>query len=365
MVSKVFNIATWSEINPQDNVLINGGFEVSQINGTSSVTVSTYHCDQWVVAKTGTMVANAQIVADAPAGVGLGNSLKINVSTAEASLAAGDFTYLYQPIEGTRFWKLGFGTAAAQSITVGFWTKIHRTGTYSGSLRNAAVNRSYAFTFTQNVADTWEWKTVVIPGDVTGTWVGNSSTVAAFLSFTIGAGTTFTTTAGAWGAGNFYGATGTTNGVAATTDTFQITGVVLVPGTFALPSQTSAQFVRPFQEELRLCQRYYEKTYDYGTAIGTGTLNGCEHWVSGGFASGAWQMGWSGRFKVPKRTAPTVTAYSGNSGASGKIYDANSGGDLAATVDLIGEAGFRSLSTATVAGTAIARYFHWTADARM
>jgi hypothetical protein len=72
-------------------------------------------------------------------------------------------------------------------------------------------------------------------------------------------GTTFAGPANAWAAGNFIGATGTTNGVAALTDTFQITGVIVLPGIEAPSAARSPFIMRPFDQELAVCKRYWQK----------------------------------------------------------------------------------------------------------
>jgi len=119
---------------------INGAMEISQEKGTTATAFTSNHIvDGWIAVKSGTMVTSGQQVADAP--VGYTNSLKVTVSTAQAVLGIGDYTIIAQKIEGFRSSRLQFGTANAQSVSIGFWTKIHRVGSYSGSLRNAADNR--------------------------------------------------------------------------------------------------------------------------------------------------------------------------------------------------------------------------------
>jgi hypothetical protein len=135
---------------------INGSTEVSQERGATALALAavgqgSFYCDQWQVYSMGAAVS-VQQVADAPPG--FASSIKFTVTTAKAVLAATDQTLIYQNIEGYRVSRLAFGNAAAQSVTIAFWSKIHRTGTYGGSLKNGlAPVRSYPFTFTQNVAD--------------------------------------------------------------------------------------------------------------------------------------------------------------------------------------------------------------------
>ena len=240
---------------PLDALAYNG----LQINGSMDVNQgSSYVVDGWNVSTSGTVVIAKLQVADAPPGYT--NSLKIVITTPKTTLGATDFVFVIQGIEGYRIAQLGWGTANAQPITIGFRTKIHRVGTYSGSIQNGAKNRSYPFIFTQNVADTWEWKTVTIPGDMAGTW-NTISSVGLYINFTMASGTTYVGTAGAWAASNLLGVTGTTNGVFATTDIFQITGVIVVPG-LVVPSAAYAPLImRPFDQELQICRRYYQLVY--------------------------------------------------------------------------------------------------------
>lgn len=291
-----------------NNILINGGMEVDQEHaGASSTVASGYGVDGWRVTKAGTMVCTVQQVADAPPG--FSNSLKITVGTAEASLGSSDRLTISQPLEGYRVSNLAFGGSSAQSVTLGFWTKIHRAGLYSGTLQNDTLVRTIAFTFTQNVADTWEYKTVTLPGDITGTWIGNTNALALTVLFCMAVGTGSAGTAGAWGGSGLYGATGSTNGVAATTDVFQITGVSLLPGTVAPSSTTSVNLKRSYDQELRLCQRYLEVSNAAATTL-----------LAIGFAyNTSVCMGYYA-FKVTKRAVPAFTA--AGAGSDYSVYRA-------------------------------------------
>jgi hypothetical protein len=233
---------------------INGSMEVSQERGaTATTTTATYVVDGFRVDFNAPGMSAAQSTNAPP---GFVNSIMYTVGTATPSLGTTDICRFLHRIEGYRFSRLAFGTAAAQPLTIGFWTRIHRPGMYSGSLRNGALNRSYAFAFTQNVADAWEYKVVTIPGDTTGTWTTDNS-VGASLGFVMAVGSSGQTAANVWTAGSFAGVTGTTNGVAATTDTFQITGVVILPGSDAPSAACSPFIMRPYNQELQTCQRYF------------------------------------------------------------------------------------------------------------
>jgi hypothetical protein len=254
---------------------LNGGMEVSQENGTSSVTLTAtgslqtkYLVDGAMAAWRGTFVAAGQQVTDAPPGYR--NSLKFTVSTAQASLGSNDELSVLLPVEGMRAARLAFGNAGAAAVSLGFWVKAHRTGSYSGSLRNSAKNRSYPFAFAVGAADTWEFKTVTIPGDTGSTWLTDTG-VGFYLNLCIAGGASRAGTAAAWAGSDYSGVTGTTNGVAATSDTFQVTGLIVLPG-IELPSGDRAAFLaRPFEEEFVRCQRYLRYIDGAITGIGQNT----------------------------------------------------------------------------------------------
>jgi hypothetical protein len=239
---------------------INGGMEVSQENGAGTVLSTTgqakYIVDGWRVGSSGPQVIGGTQGAGGP--VGFVNQLQTNITTANGSPAAGDIVYIAQPIEGYRTIKLGWGAAGAQSIVIAFWVAAGRVGTYSGSIQNGAFNRSYVFTFTINSVSTWEYKTITVPGDVVGTWNKNNS-AGINLSITLMAGTSYTTAAGSWVGGSFFGATGTINGVAATSDVFLITGVTVLPGNQGPTAAQSPNVMRPYDQELVTCKRYFQK----------------------------------------------------------------------------------------------------------
>ena len=239
---------------------INGSMEVSQEKGTTPTTTAAFYiCDGWKQNFSGTMVLQGAQVAAPTIYPGYSTVLVVTMLTAQASLAAGDFAFITQPIEGYRIVRLAWGTASAQPITIGFWSSHHRTGLYSGSVRNNAVNRSYAFTYTQNAADTPQYNAVTIPGDTTGTWTIDN-TAGINLTFSLGAGATYTApSANAWLAGSYQAAPGQINAVAASSDVFRITGVVVLPGIEAPSAARSALIMRPYDQELVTCQRYWRK----------------------------------------------------------------------------------------------------------
>jgi len=177
--------------------------------------------------------------------------LVCTTGTADASIASGDFYFPHlHRIEGFNIADLGWGTANAQSVTLSFWVRSNVTGTYPAAIRNSDATRSYVATFTVNAANTYEYKTVTIPGDTSGTWVTNNGT-GMQLSIGAIAGTAAQTTANAWAAGNFYTTSACTNWMATTANTFFLSGVQLEKGSTATPFE-----FRSIGQELALCRRY-------------------------------------------------------------------------------------------------------------
>jgi hypothetical protein len=313
---------------------LNGGMEVAQEAGTASVTLTgsgslqtKYLVDGLMAAFRGTFVAAGQQVSDAPPGYR--NSLKFTVSTAQSSLGANDELSVLMPVEGTRAARLALGNASAAAISFAFWVKANRTGSYSGALRNSAKNRAYPFTFAVNAANTWEFKTVTVAGDTSGTWLTDTG-IGLSLNICIAGGSSRVGTAGAWAGSDFSGATSTTNGVAATSDTFQLTGLVVLPG-IELPAPDRAPCImRPFAQELHACQRYWESSYNCGVAPGTSTATGIVFGVCDAASPAALMTTVS--YKAEKRVDPTIKfyKYDGTADVWARNSDNTSTGALAA-----------------------------------
>ena len=236
------------------NRIINGAMVIDQRNAGASVTPNnSYTLDRWATSNAQTSKFTVeQTITGVSAPVGFTDYLAVTSSSAY-SVLTGDYFAVYQPIEGFNVADFAWGTASAATVTLSFWIRSSLTGTFGGSIRNSAGNRSYPFTYTISAANTWEQKTITIAGDTSGTWATNN-TNGMSISFGLGAGSTFSGTAGAWAAGNFISATGATSVVGTNGATFYLTGVQLEKGSTA----TSFDY-RPYGTELALCQRYFQK----------------------------------------------------------------------------------------------------------
>jgi hypothetical protein len=248
---------------------------------------------------------SGQQVSTAPSG--FINSLKFTVTSADTSLAAGQYANLRQPIEGLNVADLAWGTASAATVTLSFWVYSSLTGTFGGSLRNSAGDRSYPFTYTISTANTWEQKTITVAGDTTGTWLTTNG-AGLIVIWGLGVGSTFSGTAGAWAAANYLSATGAVSVVGTNGATWYITGVQLEKGSTA----TSFDY-RPYGTELQLCQRYLP-TWSPSSSVYGAVGSGMCYATSAGFIF----VG----FQVQPRTPPTgLTGTASNF----RVYQATAG----------------------------------------
>jgi len=234
------------------NRIINGDMRIDQRNAGAAVTTNAaFPIDRFIVINTTDGAFSAQQDSSVPAG--FVNSVKITTTTADGTLTTTQNLNIAQPIEGTNVSDLAWGTANAKTVTLSFWVRSSLTGTFGGSLRNSAVNRSYPFTYSISVADTWEQKSVTIAGDTSGTWLTTTG-VGIYVAFALGAGPDRSGTAGAWAASDLRSATGATSVIGTLNATWYITGVQLEVGSVATPFER-----RPYGTELALCYRYYYK----------------------------------------------------------------------------------------------------------
>jgi hypothetical protein len=287
------------------NRIINGDMRIDQRNAGASVTPTgnTYTLDRWFAGLNVSSKFSVQRSTTAP--TGFINSVLITSTSAYSVLSADRFAFS-QFIEGFNTADLAWGTASAKTVTLSFWVRSSLTGTFGGALQNNASDRSYPFTFTINAANTFEYKTVTIAGDTTGTWLTDNQ-IGIGVRFSLGTGTTYSGTAGAWAAADYRSATGAVSLVGTNGATFYITGVQLEAGSTA----TSFDY-RDYGRELAMCQRYFETSYDSGTAVPTNTQNGAI-W----FCPTGTRLIYSYPFKVTKRASPTTVFYSPADSATG------------------------------------------------
>ena len=351
-------LSTQSQYTGFKNRIINGAMVIDQRNAGASVTVSTstsYTIDRWKVQASAdfkfTIQQNAGSVTPPN---GFTNYLGCTSSSAY-SIGSGDYFTVTQAIEGFNIADLGWGTANAQTITLSFWVRSSLTGTFGGSLRSSSNNYSYPFSYTISSANTWEQKSITITGPTTSTWYTNNGQ-GILLNFGLGVGSTYSGTAGSWAASNYLSATGATSVVGTNGATWYITGVQVEKGSTA----TSFDY-RPFGTELALCQRYFEKSFDYATAPANGPNTSSFSTVYGywaGYTTNAYATGWL-PWLVLKRATPTVTPYGNSQGywQTNGTFAANGLGGVP------NQRGY-SVTQQSVGGYA-ATIGHWTAESEL
>jgi hypothetical protein len=288
------------------NRIINGDMRIDQRNAGASVTPAApnqYTVDRWKADISVSSKYSAQKSSTAP--TGFVNSLLITSLSAYTAGSAERFC-MTQNIEGLNVPDLAWGTANAKTITLSFWVRSSLTGTFGGVISNSAQNRSYPFTYTISSANTFEQKTITITGDTSGTWLTTSG-IGLRVIWGLGVGSTLSTTAGAWAAGEYYSATGATSVVGTNGATWYMTGAQLEVGSVATPFER-----RDYGRELMMCQRYYETSYDSGTAVPTNTNVGALWFCPTGS-----KLIYSYPFKVTKRASPTTVFYSPADSATG------------------------------------------------
>jgi hypothetical protein len=300
------------------NRIINGAMVIDQRNASASVTVTAngqYTLDRWTAVSSVSSKFSVQQNAGAinpPAGfVKYLGVTSLSAYTVGASEAFG----IAQKIEGYNTADLGFGSASAKSVTISAWVYSSLTGTFGGVLTNGAQNRSYPFTYSIPVANTWTQISVTIAGDTTGTWATDNST-SLFVNFNLGCGSTYNGTAGAWAATAYLSATGATSVVGTSGATFYITGVQLEVGS----SATGFEYVN-YQTSLANCQRYYQRQ-TAETASAT--------FITGVICSGATAGNGGYQLMSPMRTSPTLD----NSSASTFSYSDGTTGTACTAISL-------------------------------
>ena len=240
------------------NIIINGDMSIAQ-RGTSasSLTSSGYHAlDRFrcVIVTAGTWTISQSTTV--PSGQGFANSMKWDNTTADGSLGASDFVSVQQFIEGQNLQYLKKGTSSAESLTVSFWVRSNKTGTYILELKDNDNTRAISQSYTISSADTWEKKTLTFAGDTTGT-LDNDNNASFLVQFALAAGSDYTSGSlqTSWGAettANRY--VGQVNLADSTANEWYMTGLQVEVGTAA----SDFEFL-PVDVNLRRCLRYYEE----------------------------------------------------------------------------------------------------------
>ena len=304
------------------NLIINGSFQCSQrgssfTTGTSNF--STYTLDRWKIVTYATDQLNLTVTQEPmnQAVPGFKNYIKISPNAAETSLASDEYTNLRQSIEAQDLQQLCYGTSSAKSLTLSFWVKSNTTGTAGITFNKHDATAYYITrTYTINAADTWEKKTVTIPG-LTASGIANDNGIGLNIYWFLSAGSDYTSsdsTSWVTTADSKYAYGHAINLTDSTSDYLALAGVQLEVGDVATDFEHRS-------DELARCQRYYFKTFDQGTtpANGLGHDGEIQHLL---IATGDPQVNFY--FPRPMNHVPDIVLYNPRSGGTAGEWGSNS-----------------------------------------
>jgi len=343
------------------NLVINGAYQVFQRATAATTADGGYNtADRWRMGEAGDGAYTTERSTDHPNGSGY--SLKAQVTTADTSVAAGHYAYIYQQIEAQNLQHLLYGTSAAKTLTLSFFVKSNKTGTYVFDLRKPDnTHLHYNEEFTISSANTWEKKTITItPTEgstslitASASAIANDNGIGFEILWVLAVGSSYNgATANTWSTNaNHIGTSSQVNWMDTDTNDFYLTGVQLELGSVATPFEH-----RSYADELHRCQRYFQKIEN--------TSSGVEYFGMLQAYSSTAIFGVIKDYITTMRAEPHTVTSSGTFGA----YQAGSGGAgatsginglVASPISWLttGQTGFSGLS----AGNAVTTY--WNANA--
>ena len=166
-LAKMGEVLTNSQLGGRRNMIINGAMQVAQ-RGTSTSDVGGssgyFACDRWRLFSTTSGRATVSQSTDAPNG--FANSFKIDVTTADTSIAATELFILSYAMEGQDAQMIKKGTSEAESLTVSFYAKANASANYVVEMNDADNTRNNTQAFT--VTDSWQRFSFTFAPDTTG-----------------------------------------------------------------------------------------------------------------------------------------------------------------------------------------------------
>jgi hypothetical protein len=260
------------------NLIINGAMQVWQRATAATSAGNTYATvDRFAFGVNTDGAYTTEQSTDTPTGTGY--SLKAQVTTADTSISSGQYAYMYHEIEAQNLQHLLYGTSAAKSITLSFWVKSNKTGTYTIVVRKLDTTTYHlVIEYTINSANTWEKKEITISPTAGGTSlitasggaIANDNGRGFQIGWNLAFGSNYNgATNNTWTTNtNHYATTNQVNWMDSTSNNFYLTQIQLELGSTATPFEH-----RSYGDELRRCQRYYQRiTATGGTNHYVGTL---------------------------------------------------------------------------------------------
>lgn len=310
------------QIGGRRNLIINGDFKVNQRGDATGATNTAYRGpDRFRTSIFSAGTWSVSQSSDVPSGQGFSNSFKMDCTTADTSLSGSHHVMVQYGIEGQDIQHLCYGSSSAKKVTLSFWVKSNKTGTYSVEFEETGNTRHICATYTISSANTWEKKTITIDGD-TASALADDNTLEFRVIWALAVGPDFTSgthNTSAWAsqttANRF--SSSNVNLADSTSNDWYITGIQLEVG------DTATDFEhRTYAEELLSCMRYFEgSTYARLSATG--------------FAGQIWTMKhdsstrafpyMNAEYRVIKRVIPTITMQSSQDGTADELSGYSSG----------------------------------------
>jgi len=284
------------------NCIINGAMNVAQ-RATSSTGLGAssgyFVCDRW---RLGTGIDGRLTMSqDSSAPSGFANSLKLDCTTADTSIASDSTVFLEYRKEGQNLQGFAKGTSDAKPFALSFYVKGNASATYCAELFDKDNSRHVAKTF--SVTTDWTRVELSYPADTTGALDDdNADSLALYIWLHAGSDFSSGTLPATWASNtNANRAAGISNFFDSTDRTFFLTGVQLEVG----QNPTSFEH-EPIERTLLKCQRYYNRTLDdiaYGQ-IGGSFMRGNSDKTKGVI-----------EYPVEMRAKPSVSVIGTNAGA--------------------------------------------------
>jgi len=269
------------------NLIINGAFQVWQ-RATAATAVGGSDVfntvDRWSFWENTDGAFTTEQSTDVPSGQGFAYSLKAACTSADTSLAAGQFSLIGHKIEAQNLSQLNYGTSSAKTMTLSFWVKSNKTGTYCFSIeKDDETDYILIKEFSVSSADTWEKKTLTITPDsnikASAGAITNDNGLGLRLLWALALGTTYNSGSddGTWTDSTLFGTTNQVNWMDSDSNEFYITGVQLELGETATPFEHEDHGTT-----LRKCMRYFQLV-DNGIGKVTGLNNNVQMLIKAAF----------------------------------------------------------------------------------
>ena len=313
-LAKIGEVATNSQIGGRRNIITNGGMNVAQRSASVTgigASAGYFTLDRWYI-EAGTTAGRLTMTQTADGPIGFANCMKLDCTTADTSIAAGELLVLQQHIEGQDVQAIGKGVTGAKQITLSFYVKANAAFTFNAEIQDQDNGRTNGKAF----ATTTDWVrheiTFEADADDGSSPFDDDNAKSLSVNFWLHGGSTYTggTLASGWeNTTNANRADGISSFYSSTDNNFFITGVQLEVGSQATPFEH-----RSFGEELALCQRYCNALLNYGAGnTNTNRIYTADYVNVHGFV----------RMGYPRmRDTPTIT-YSISAGAADTDYSSN------------------------------------------